>query len=732
ELKERERKSSVFPLLTPSVGPSSDGELVRSGTSDTDGGRGGRDSPKRCRRRRKCFYDDSGNDLRLRAPGVRWEGVKRLRKDVLENVRSNVQEAFDKIYDQITNDRRASINRHVLPTIKTPCTKRTRSRAKTQRQSSNSFPPPSTPPPPHPLSTLNSSLATTFTPRSVARMEPEIPAQNDDDDSKTFATKPQSSLREETDSENKENVVDLTVSPVPFPKKARSRPKRNAARVDVLVEGDATAGRRATQSSLRGGGRGGTVQSSPPAVRRTTRNRAGNGGRKAKSRVSHTLEVTDVESNDTDIVNTANNDTEKAPESGQTGSGAEVQRETVEDSVSSSTGTAAAAKTPPPVRRSNRNAARTVRYYDVSPSHVASPLLRTQRRNVCNIASPPPTDHHHTLPSSIFPTHQIHSTTTDFPQPSSSAEVHQSHVSPPCELSATNKTKTDTPHPVSVTHSPSNSLSTRSKNSSETESPDSVDRLTDSLSLSGNVMESQPAPGLTSSADKTICSSPPGKWFTTMPTVVKQPRLIAPGTSAGASPVNHLAIHAEAAPSEIGNFPREGIRTSPAVRDVTGRVLCDTVTKKQGGVSESRDSGISSGWSNGGGAEYRECRSDRLSLGVAGGKRLRSVSMEKISLSEVEAKRVSLMCSAAGRAGSSPPGEHVEEGELTVNEEVAMAIEDDVISTESDSSPNTMSSGSDEAMDEGSTPREYYQQSYRRGQQWRKTNEPPDAAAREI
>ena len=56
--------------------------------------------------RRKCFYDDSGNDLRLRAPGVQWEGVKRLRKDVLENVRSNVQEAFDKIYDQITNDRR--------------------------------------------------------------------------------------------------------------------------------------------------------------------------------------------------------------------------------------------------------------------------------------------------------------------------------------------------------------------------------------------------------------------------------------------------------------------------------------------------------------------------------------------------------------------------------------------------------------------------------------------------
>jgi hypothetical protein len=650
--------------------------------------------------RRKCFYDDSGNDLRLRAPGVRWESVKRLRKDVLENVMSNVQEAFDKIYDQITNDRRVSINRHVLPTIKTPCAKKTRSQAKTQRQSSNSSPPPSTSPPPHPLSTLNSSLATTFTPRSVARMEPEIPLQNDIDDSKTFATKPQSSLRE--DSEDKENVIDLTVSAVPLPKKARGKPKRNATRVEILVEGDATAGRRVTRSSIRGGGRGGTVQ-------RTTRSRAGNGGRKAKSRVSHTVEVIDVESNDTDIVNTANDDTEDAPQSNETGSEAEVQRETMEDSVSSSTSTAAAAaKTPPPVRRSNRNAAKTVRYYDASPSHVASPLLRTQRRNVRNIASPPPTvTSDHTLPSSSFPTHQIHSTTTDFPRPSSSAEVHQSHVTPPCELTATNKTKTDTPHPASLTHSPSNSLS---KNSSETESPDTVDRLTDCLCLSGNVMESQPTPGLTSSADKTICSSPPGKWFTSMPTVVKQPRSISSGTSAaGASPVSQLAINAEAAPNEIGNVPHEGIRrTSPAVRDVTGRVLCDTVTKKLGRVSESRDSGISSWRSNEGGViECRERRSDSITLGVAGGKRLRSVSMEKISLSEVEAKRVSLMCSAAGRAGSR---EQVEEGGLTDNEEVAMVIEDDVISAESDSSPNTtsddvaVSSGSDEAMDEGSTP----------------------------
>ena len=491
-------------------------------------------------------------------------------------------------------------------------------------------------------------------------MEPEIPLQNDIDDSKTFATKPQSSLRE--DSEDKENVIDLTVSAVPLPKKARGKPKRNATRVEVLVEGDATAGRRVTRSSIRGGGRGGTVQ-------RTTRSRAGNGGRKAKSRVSHTVEVIDVESNDTDIVNTANDDTEDAPQSNETGNEAEVQRETMEDSVSSSTSTAAAAKTPPPVRRSNRNAAKTVRYYDASPSHVASPLLRTQRRNVRNVASPPPTiTSDHTLPSSIFPTHQIHSTTTDFPRPSSSAEVHQSHVTPPCELTATNKTKTDTPHPASLTHSPSNSLS---KNSSETESPDTVDRLTDCLSLSGNVMELQPTPGLALSADKTICSSPPGKWFTSMPTVVKQPRSISSGTSAaGASPVNQLGINAEASPNEIGNVPHEGIRrTSPAVRDVTGRVLCDTVTKKLGRVSESRDSGISSWRSNEGGViECRERRSDSITLGVAGGKRLRSVSMEKISLSEVEAKRVSLMCSAAGRTGSSPPGVQVQEGGLTDNE----------------------------------------------------------------
>ena len=56
--------------------------------------------------RRKCFYDESGEDVRLGVPGVRWEDVRKLRKDVLENVRSNVQEAFDKIYDQIASDRR--------------------------------------------------------------------------------------------------------------------------------------------------------------------------------------------------------------------------------------------------------------------------------------------------------------------------------------------------------------------------------------------------------------------------------------------------------------------------------------------------------------------------------------------------------------------------------------------------------------------------------------------------
>ena len=56
--------------------------------------------------RKKCFYDGTGEDLRLKVTGVRWEELRKLRRDVLENVRSSFQEAFETIYDQIANDRR--------------------------------------------------------------------------------------------------------------------------------------------------------------------------------------------------------------------------------------------------------------------------------------------------------------------------------------------------------------------------------------------------------------------------------------------------------------------------------------------------------------------------------------------------------------------------------------------------------------------------------------------------
>ena len=56
--------------------------------------------------RRKCFFDEAGDDLRLRTPGVRWEDVRKIRRNVLESVGSNLQEVFDKIHDQIVNDRR--------------------------------------------------------------------------------------------------------------------------------------------------------------------------------------------------------------------------------------------------------------------------------------------------------------------------------------------------------------------------------------------------------------------------------------------------------------------------------------------------------------------------------------------------------------------------------------------------------------------------------------------------
>ena len=56
--------------------------------------------------RRRCFYDEEGNDVRLSAPGVRWNDLRKIRRDVLENLRRNCQEAFDKIYDQMVDERR--------------------------------------------------------------------------------------------------------------------------------------------------------------------------------------------------------------------------------------------------------------------------------------------------------------------------------------------------------------------------------------------------------------------------------------------------------------------------------------------------------------------------------------------------------------------------------------------------------------------------------------------------
>lgn len=57
-------------------------------------------------KRRKCFYDEEGKDIRLSVPGVRWADVRKLRKDALDNFKSNCQEVFQQMYDQISGTRR--------------------------------------------------------------------------------------------------------------------------------------------------------------------------------------------------------------------------------------------------------------------------------------------------------------------------------------------------------------------------------------------------------------------------------------------------------------------------------------------------------------------------------------------------------------------------------------------------------------------------------------------------
>ena len=57
-------------------------------------------------KRKKCFYDDEGEDMRLGVPGVRWKDVRKIRKDVLDNFKSNCEDLFHQIYNQIAGTRR--------------------------------------------------------------------------------------------------------------------------------------------------------------------------------------------------------------------------------------------------------------------------------------------------------------------------------------------------------------------------------------------------------------------------------------------------------------------------------------------------------------------------------------------------------------------------------------------------------------------------------------------------
>ena len=54
----------------------------------------------------KCHHKEGGRDGRLSAPGVCWATLRQRRYDVLDSLRENCQEAFDKVYEQIMQGRR--------------------------------------------------------------------------------------------------------------------------------------------------------------------------------------------------------------------------------------------------------------------------------------------------------------------------------------------------------------------------------------------------------------------------------------------------------------------------------------------------------------------------------------------------------------------------------------------------------------------------------------------------
>ena len=473
------------------------------------------------------------------------------------------------------------------------------------------------------------------------------------------------SLRQLNESD-KENEVAGDIVASHSPQSTRNKPK-NDARVEAVVT-EETLGRKVTRSGVRGRGGGSPRATQPASTRRTTRSRAAKTSRK-KPTASHTSNETDSDSN-------APNESVKKVSRVKADVEEEIDGYTQESAKDSDYVPCITETSSTSVRRSTRLLAResSLHTATVPPKQLSSPLLRSQRKRPYTATSPtrPTTAVHQPPPTTqtTQPQPSVADKPTTTAESESSLEVNKSQqpcITPPLEASSTSsRTKPDTPHPVPTAFdpaTPTNSESDESPTQAQSRSTDDDYQPLDAMTPPDNILAPHTAsttPSLTRDTDKTLCGSsdPLTKWCTSFSTVVKQDRSKPAPDAALEAGVDNPAPRATGSIQSLSYTDCHTPELAPVSDYHTTTLLPPTEpTKQRLHTPESTDSGISSGRSD---RERRE-----RSACLLGGKRLRSVSLERVSLSEIEAKRMSVSRvdspADGGRDGGSSPYKGEEE-----------------------------------------------------------------------
>ena len=484
-------------------------------------------------------------------------------------------------------------------------------------------------------------------------MKTEVPP-TDNDTLQSHSTHTQNYSYSKSSSNDKENVTETAVDASCAPQLSRNKPRNNAnARVEDLAGEEMVSGRVTRSSARVKRGRAGSPRAA--TVRRTTRSQAAKTARKKPKSSPSTEE------------SSASSEGENSSAHTRVKSEAEVEVVVVEEEEPNTSVVCSTTVPVMTVRRSTRVQARESRAFNagVAPPQLASPLLQSQRKQL-HISAQKATKSTQPQPST-----QPSPNSTDTAEAVSSAESKSLHT-PPVEVTTAPKTKSDTPYPT-ATNSPTtltpqeiDNVSPQPESSSGEQPQQNNAAQSDSIAVSAKAgLCVTPSPN--EMLESTLCdSSPLNKWFTSMSTVVKldcsKPDSATAAESVPTSVDEPVLVDDPAPSNQLDDVPSpmyDQLLTPEHTAEVShpspspGSQL-ETERNNQLRTPESTDSGISSGRSERGQREKSES--------LLGRKRLRSVSLERVSLSEFETKRVSVEPAVP----EDSPGDDVTEGDSEV------------------------------------------------------------------